>query len=131
MNEEDQGIVEAEIIEAGDKEEEKIIELHHRFPGTEKGRETVEHEIGMLYGGLFDEILELMEDEEYRPQLETLFGEKAWERFYELRDVFYTESMTPAEWKKSPERKELYEMVLRVYRDPTLRDHIRLFQPEH
>lgn len=122
---------EKEIIDAGDEEEEKISELHHRFPGTEKGRETVEHEIGMLYGGLFDEILELMEDEEYEPQLRALFGEESWKRFYELRDTYYQKSMTPAEWKKSEERKELYEMVLRVYRDPALRAHIRSSQSEH
>lgn len=121
---------ENEIIEAGDKEEEKISELHHRFPGTEKGRETVEHEIGMLYGGLFDEVLELMENDQYEAYLKTLFGEEAWKHFYELRDIYYRTPMTPAEWKKSQERKELYEMVLRVYRDPMLRAHIRSFQPE-
>ena len=120
-----------EIVEDGDREEEKISELHHRFPGTEKGRETVEHVIGMLYGGLFDEILELMEDEQYEADLKALFEEESWERFYELRDVYYQKSMTPAEWKKSEERKELYEMVLRVYHDPTLRAHIRSLQQKH
>jgi hypothetical protein len=117
----DMGFHLRDMEEDADKEEAELHEWNQKRKGYMEGTQA---QLVAQHTGIFGNTIEFMEDGEHEEEIQDVIGKNDWERFWKLRDIYFTAKMTPSEWHESQERKNFYTIIEKVAQHPPFRKYV-------